>query len=39
MTFAPAATPALSAPAILALVSLMVLAGGYMVRRRFVPTH
>jgi len=39
MTFAPTATPALSAPAILALVSLMVLAGGYMVRRRFVPTH
>jgi hypothetical protein len=39
MTFAPAATPALSAPAILALVSLMVLAGGYMVRRRFVPTQ
>ncbi|HIF95959.1 MAG TPA: hypothetical protein EYQ54_02850 [Myxococcales bacterium] len=39
MTFAPSATPALSAPAILALVSLMVLAGGYMVRRRFVPTH
>jgi hypothetical protein len=37
MTFAPTATPALSAPAILALVSLMVLAGGYMVRRRFVP--
>ena len=39
MTFAPTATPALSAPAILALVSLMVLAGGYMVRRRFVPTQ
>ena len=38
MTFAPQ-TPALSAPAIVALVSLMVLAGGYMVRRRFVPTH
>ena len=35
MTFAPV-TPALSAPAISALVALMLLAGGYMVRRHFV---
>jgi len=35
MTFAPA-TPALSAPAISALVALMLLAGGYMVRRQFI---